>query len=48
MSIDLKYLLILQGLRAVTGGIYDEFFNGLSKLDVDIQAAGTETEDTAA
>ena len=36
MSIDLKYLLILQGLRAVTGGIFDEFFNGLSKFAVDI------------
>ncbi len=36
MSLDLKYLLFLQGIRAVTGGIFDEIFNGLSKFAVDI------------
>ncbi len=36
MSIDLRYLLWLQELRAVTGGVFDEFFNGLSKFAVEI------------
>ena len=36
MSLDLKYLLFLQGIRAVTGGAFDEIFNGLSKFAVDI------------
>ena len=36
MPIDLQYLLWLQALRAATGGIFDEFFNGLSKFAVEI------------
>ena len=32
MPIDLQYLLWLQDLRAATGGIFDEFFIGLSKF----------------
>ncbi len=36
MQIDIQYLLLLQNLRNATGGIFDEFFNGLSKIDVDI------------
>lgn len=36
MPIDLQYLLWLQDLRAATGGIFDEFFNGLSKFAVEI------------
>lgn len=33
---DISYLLWLQDLRAATGGIFDEFFNALSKFAVDI------------
>ena len=36
MPLDLQYLLWLQDLRAATGGIFDEFFNGLSKFAVEI------------
>ena len=36
MGIDLQYLLWLQDLRAATGGIFDELFNGISKIAVDI------------
>ena len=33
---DIKYLLMLQELRNATGGIFDEFFNAISKVAVDI------------
>ncbi len=36
MEIDLQYLLLLQNIRAATGGVFDEFFNALSKFAVDI------------
>ena len=36
MEIDLQYLLFLQGIRISTGGVFDEFFNALSKFAVDI------------
>ena len=36
MGIDLQYLLILQNLRIATGGIFDEFFNAISKVAVDV------------
>ena len=36
MAIDLQYLMFLQNLRASTGGIFDEFFNALSKFAVDL------------
>ncbi|SKB71531.1 PAP2 superfamily protein [Lachnospiraceae bacterium] len=36
MSIDIQYLLWLQELRNATGGMFDEFFNALSKFAVDI------------
>lgn len=36
MGIDLQYLLFLQNIRAATGGIFNEFFNSLSKFAVDI------------
>lgn len=36
MEFDIQYLLMLQDLRNVTGGIFDEFFNALSKFAVDI------------
>ena len=36
MGIDLQYLLFLQELREATGGIFDEFFNAISKFAVDI------------
>ena len=32
IGIDLQYLLFLQNLRLATGGIFDEFFNGMSKV----------------
>ena len=32
LGIDLQYLLFLQNLRLATGGIFDEFFNGMSKV----------------
>ena len=36
MEIDIQYLLFLQNLRLMTGGIFDELFNGISKFAVDI------------
>ena len=36
MPVDLQYLLSLQELRAATGDVFNEFFNGLSKLSVEI------------
>lgn len=36
MSFDIQYLLWLQDLRNATGGMFDEFFNALSKFAVDI------------
>ncbi len=33
---DIEYLLFLQNLRIATGGIFDEFFNAISKIAVDI------------
>ena len=36
MAIDLQYLMFLQNLRASTGGVFDEFFNALSKFAVDL------------
>ncbi|MBR6091050.1 MAG: phosphatase PAP2 family protein [Anaerolineaceae bacterium] len=36
MEIDLQYLLFLQNLRIATGGIFNEFFNAISKFAVDI------------
>lgn len=36
MGFDLQYLLFLQNLRESTGGLFDEFFNALSKFAVDI------------
>ncbi len=36
MSFDLQYLLFLQNMREATGGIFDEFFNALSKFAVDV------------
>lgn len=36
MELDIQYLLILQELRNATGGLFDEFFNAISKLAVDI------------
>ncbi|MBO6214874.1 MAG: phosphatase PAP2 family protein [Lachnospiraceae bacterium] len=36
MEFDIQYLLLLQELRNATGGVFDEFFNALSKFAVDI------------
>lgn len=36
MELDIQYLLLLQGLRNATGGIFDEFFNALTKFAVDV------------
>ena len=36
MGIDIQYLLFLQEIRNASGGIFDEFFNALSKFAVDI------------
>ena len=33
---DMDYLFFLQGIRDTTGGIFDEFFNAVSKIAVDI------------
>ena len=33
---DIQYLLFLQNLREAMGGVFDEFFNALSKFAVDI------------
>ncbi len=34
--IDIQYLLWLQEIRNATGGIFDEFFNSISKIAVDV------------
>ena len=36
MDLDIKYLLWLQELRFLTGGVFDEIFNALSKFSVDL------------
>lgn len=36
MSFDIQYLLWLHDLRNATGGMFDEFFNALSKFAVDV------------
>ncbi len=36
MQLDIQYLLLLQELRNATGGVFDEFFNALSKIAVDV------------
>ncbi len=36
MNFDIQYLLLLQELRNATGGIFDEFFNSISKIAVDV------------
>ncbi len=36
MEIDIQYLLFLQNLRIMTGGIFDELFNAISKFAVDL------------
>ena len=36
MDFDIQYLLFLQNIREATGGIFDEFFNALSKFAVDV------------
>lgn len=36
MGIDLQYLLLLQNLRLATGGVFNEFFNAISKVAVDV------------
>ena len=33
---DIQYLLFLQNIRSATGGIFDEFFNAVSKVAVDV------------
>ena len=33
---DIEYLLLLQHLREMTGGIFDEFFNDISKIAIGI------------
>ncbi|MCR5046444.1 MAG: phosphatase PAP2 family protein [Treponema sp.] len=33
---DISFLLFLQGIREATGGIFNEFFNGVSKVAVDV------------
>ncbi|MCR5627415.1 MAG: phosphatase PAP2 family protein [Lachnospiraceae bacterium] len=33
---DIQYLLLLQELRNATGGVFDEFFNAISKIAVDV------------
>ena len=38
MGIDIQYLLFLQNIRNATGGIFDEFFNALSKFAVELLA----------
>ena len=35
MEFDIQYLLFLQNLRLMTGGIFDEVFNAISKFAVD-------------
>ena len=36
MEIDIQYLLLLQNLRNASGGVFNEFFNALSKFAVDV------------
>lgn len=36
MGFDIQYLLWLQEIRNATGGMFDEFFNALSKFAVDV------------
>ncbi len=36
MEIDIQYLLLLQELRGVTGDVFNELFNAISKIAVDI------------
>ena len=36
MEFDISYLLFWQNIRESTGGVFDEFFNALSKFAVDI------------
>lgn len=36
MQLDIQYLLFLQELRNATGGIFNEFFNAISKIAVDV------------
>lgn len=36
MPADLQYLLWLQGLRNATGDVFNEFFNAVSRIAVDI------------
>lgn len=36
MEFDISYLLFLQNIRESTSGVFDEFFNALSKFAVDI------------
>ena len=36
MEFDIQYLLFLQELRNATGGMFDEFFNAISKVAVDV------------
>ena len=33
---DIQYLLFLQNIRIATGGVFDEFFNAISKFAVDL------------
>ena len=33
---DIQYLLFLQNLREMSGGIFDEIFNGITKISVDV------------
>ena len=35
-KMDIQYLLFLQNLRGATGGVFNEFFNALSKIAVDV------------
>ena len=35
-AIDIQFLLLLQNIRKLTGGAFDEIFNGLSKFAVDL------------
>ena len=36
MPWDLQYLMILQNLRAATGGAFDQFFDALSKIAIEV------------
>ncbi len=36
MELDIQYLLLLQHLRELTGGVFNEFFNAISKFAVDV------------